>query len=78
MLAQQKKKPAVVYQDVHQLYILHKCITSHEMWKLNYRKSYDEKMKFLCILQMNKVSKLKTKSKKHNTKPRKNSVPIVE
>lgn len=42
MLAQQKKKPAVVYQDVHQLYILHKCITSHEMWKLNYRESYDE------------------------------------
>lgn len=38
-----RKKPAVVYQDVHQLYILHKCITSHEMWKLNYRESYDEK-----------------------------------
>lgn len=38
-----RKNPAVVYQDVQQLYILHKCITSHEMWKLNYRESYDEK-----------------------------------
>lgn len=48
------------------------------MWKLNYRKSYDEKMKFFCILQMNKVSKLKIKSKKYNIKLRKNFVFIVE
>lgn len=64
-----RRSPVVHPTQVHNLAWNVEIELQRELWW---------KMKSLCILQMNKVSKLKTKSKKHNTKPRKNSVPIVE